>query len=116
LHGVRKLPEAMFVGARAQHNAAASLTVAAHASGLRRIDHVVLGTDAVRLFAVQGRMDDPAHRRAHVDRMQAVAQTVEHATQAMQRPAMAPEVTHAHAFAAAQVEAANRDVAPGMRP
>ncbi|WP_159015362.1 peptidoglycan-binding domain-containing protein [Cognatiluteimonas profundi] len=114
LHGVRRLPEAMFGSARAQHNAAATLTVAAHASGLHRIDHVVLGTDAVRLFAVQGRMDDPAHRRAHVDRMQAVTQTIEHATLAMQKPAMAPEPARAHAFVAAQAGITHRDVTPGM--
>jgi hypothetical protein len=116
LHGVRRLPEAMFGSARAQHNAAATLTVTAHASGLNRIDHVVLGANAVRLFAVQGRMEDPAHRRVHVDRMQAVAQTVEHATLALQKPAMTPEVTQAHVVLAAQVEAANRDVSPGMQP
>jgi hypothetical protein len=114
LHGIRHLPGAMFDSAQAQHNAAATLTVAAHAGGLRRIDHVVLGTDAIRLFAVQGRMDDPAHRRVHVDREQAVTQSVEHATLALQTSGRVQESVHAQAFA--QAEVALRDVTPAMRP
>jgi hypothetical protein len=116
LHGVHALPGKTFGGAREQHNAAATLTVAAHAAGLRRIDHVVLGTDAVRLFAVEGRMDDPAHRRVHVDRVQAIAQTVEHGTRAMERAVM-QEPLHAHAaFVAMQEQVDHRGVTVGVRP
>lgn len=31
-----------------------------------RVDHVVLGTNKENIFAVQGRLDDPAHTRVHV--------------------------------------------------
>ncbi|WP_119719328.1 T6SS phospholipase effector Tle1-like catalytic domain-containing protein [Cognatilysobacter tabacisoli] len=36
------------------------------AVALRRVDHVVVGTDGRFAFAVEGRLDDPAHRRAAV--------------------------------------------------
>ena len=116
LHGVHALPGKTFGSAHEQHNAAASLTVAAHAAGLHRIDHVVLGTDAVRLFAVEGRMDDPAHRRVHVDRMQAITQTVEQGTRAMERVAM-QEPVHSHAaFVAMQEQVDHRGATLGIRP
>ncbi|QWP75769.1 hypothetical protein J5226_19480 [Lysobacter sp. K5869] len=37
------------------------------ANALSRIDHVVLSKDGHTLFAVEGRLDDPAHKRALVD-------------------------------------------------
>jgi len=37
------------------------------ANALNRIDHVVLSKDGQTLFAVEGRLDDPAHKRAMVD-------------------------------------------------
>jgi hypothetical protein len=51
---------------------AASLTLLAKENGLKRVDHVVLneGNAHVRksenVFIVQGRIDDPAHLRAHM--------------------------------------------------
>ena len=36
------------------------------AVALRRVDHVVVGTDGRFAFAVEGRLDDPSHRRAGV--------------------------------------------------
>lgn len=59
-------------------NMIASLTRLARENGLERIDHVVLGAQAERLrpgenvFVVQGRLDDPAHLRAHVKTQLAV--------------------------------------------
>jgi hypothetical protein len=114
LHGVEALPVAVFANAHARHNAAAALTVAAHAQGLRRIDHVVLGIDAVRLFAVQGGLDDPAHRRTQVDRVQASAQSVEHSTRALEQgtavdqPALAQARAAAHAAERHAVQGASQ--------
>jgi len=57
---------------------AASLTVLAKQEGLQRIDNIVLsrGTDAVKpgenVIAVQGRLDDPSHLRAHMKTQTAV--------------------------------------------
>src|SRR3546814_431164 len=48
-------------GYRATHPAGDALP----ASALGRVDHVVLGTTG-NIFAVEGRMDDPAHKRAAV--------------------------------------------------
>jgi len=44
------------------------------ANALNRVDHIVLSQDGQTLFAVEGRLDDPAHKRALVDVAQA-AQT-----------------------------------------
>ncbi|MBP1474497.1 peptidoglycan-binding protein [Frateuria sp. MAH-13] len=55
------------------NNVAGSLATAAQAQGLTRIDHVVLGENATRAFAVQGALDSPFRRFAAVDILQAVA-------------------------------------------
>jgi hypothetical protein len=57
----------------------ASLLLAARQQGLTRVDHVVLSEArgvlpaGQHVFAVQGRLDDPASRRAHVATQQALA-------------------------------------------
>ncbi len=57
---------------------AASLTVLAKQEGLQRIDNIVLsrGTDAVKpgenVIAVQGKLDDPSHLRAHMKTQTAI--------------------------------------------
>lgn len=62
---------------------AASLIVLAKAQGLSRIDHVVLGNGGAGLkpgeniFVVEGRLDDPANRRAHMPTEQAAKTPVE---------------------------------------
>ncbi len=61
-------------------NAAASLTFEAKVSGLEQIDHVVLSANGRGLFAVQGRIDDPAHHRIYADKAQAAARPVEQST------------------------------------
>jgi type IV secretion system effector X-Tfes-like protein len=59
-------------------NMSASLARLARENGLQRIDHVVLGGQTERLrpgenvFVVQGRLDDPAHLRAHMKTQLAV--------------------------------------------
>jgi hypothetical protein len=46
-------------------------------NALERVDHVVIGKDGRHAFAVQGELDDPAHKRAHVDVVQARQTPVE---------------------------------------
>ncbi len=75
LRGIRKLPEGTYRSEQERTHAAIALTISAHVEGLRNIDHVALGRDGINLFAVQGRMDDPAHRRVHVDHVQAMSQS-----------------------------------------
>ncbi|GAB2514989.1 peptidoglycan-binding protein [Lysobacter humi (ex Lee et al. 2017)] len=57
--------------------AAAQMVVAARREGLASIDHVLLGDDGRRLFAVQGELGSPHSRMAFVDTQQAVRQSVE---------------------------------------
>jgi len=52
-------------------NAATGLAAHAGADGLSRIDHLVPDARGSGVFAVQGRLDDPAHHRSHVDANQA---------------------------------------------
>ncbi|CAE6748122.1 XVIPCD domain-containing protein [Xanthomonas arboricola pv. corylina] len=47
-------------------NTAASVAARASSDGLQRIDHLVPNRDGDSLIVVQGRMDDPAHLRSHV--------------------------------------------------
>jgi len=54
---------------------ARGLSLAANA--LNRVDHVVLGTTG-NIFAVEGRLDDPAHKRALVSVETAIRTPVEH--------------------------------------
>lgn len=62
----------------ASERMSASLAVLAHRKGMERIDHVVLSqqTSTARageaVFIVQGRLDDPAHLRAHATTATAV--------------------------------------------
>src|SRR5690606_26550090 len=48
-------------------NTAAGVAARARQDGLGRIDHVLASTDGRRVFAVQGGLHDPAHRRSQVD-------------------------------------------------
>lgn len=59
----------------------ASLLVLAKEQGLLRVDHIVLNnpTETLargeRVFIVEGAMDDPAHRRGHMNTMDALRAT-----------------------------------------
>ncbi|HET6807139.1 MAG TPA: peptidoglycan-binding domain-containing protein [Frateuria sp.] len=55
------------------NNLAGALVTAARGRGLAGIDHVVLGENATRAFAVQGELDSPFRQVAGVDILQAVA-------------------------------------------
>jgi hypothetical protein len=52
-------------------NTAAGVAIRARIDGLDCIDHVVASGDGERVFAVQGAIQDPAHRRSQVDVEQA---------------------------------------------
>jgi hypothetical protein len=99
--GIDALPNAHGT-AKELNNAAVALTIAAHASGLRQVDHVVLGANGINLFAVQGRMDDPAHRRVHVELAHAMTHALDH------RVMSTPAAGHAHGMDIAQQQMAQR--------
>lgn len=69
---------------------AGSLTALAAASGLDRVDHVLLsqrGAECAHgeyVFVVQGRLDDPAHLRAHMPTVAAITQSAERSFQQVQ--------------------------------
>ncbi|HEX7804000.1 MAG TPA: XVIPCD domain-containing protein [Pseudoxanthomonas sp.] len=69
------------------------LAVAAKEQGLRGIDHVLMSGDAKVTFAVQGRPDDPAHRRASVDTMQGLNTPLAQSTQQMAEASAREEQT-----------------------
>src|SRR3546814_5189877 len=58
------------------HRAALPATAPLPTAALGRVDHVVLGTTG-NIFAVEGRLDDPAHRRAAVRVEDAIRTPVE---------------------------------------
>lgn len=53
------------------------LLVQCREAGLRRVDHVVMGTNGTNLFAVEGQLNDPAHLRTHVATGQAIRTPLE---------------------------------------
>ncbi len=101
LHGIHQLPHGTFRSEDEQRNLAVALSIAAHVGGLQKVDHVVLGTNGVNVFAVEGRIDDPAHLRTHVDRVQAMMHPVDQSSLALQQVVHANPV-HAHVHASVQ--------------
>lgn len=81
-------------------NAAASLAAQAQLGGLRRIDHVASDTSGNVLFAVEGRVDDPAHLRVNLGTTRAMTQPLEQSAAQLQQ--------HVPAEPAAQVERESR--------
>ncbi|WP_329957140.1 MULTISPECIES: peptidoglycan-binding domain-containing protein [Xanthomonas] len=69
---------------------AASSACLARENGLERIDHIVLSKQTAsvaqgeNVFVVQGALDDPAHRRAHMKTADAIAQPVEQSLSQLQ--------------------------------
>ena len=90
LVGMEKLPASTFRNEQERQNAAASVAFEAKVSGLNKIDNVALSTNGSGLFAVQGAMNDPAHHRIYVDKIQAAAQPMEKSTQQMQQDDLLP--------------------------
>lgn len=68
-------------------NLAGSLTAAAQAGGLKRIDHVMLSDDGKRAFAVQGDLNSPLKQIAEVNVAQAVAKPLEQSSADFQKTA-----------------------------
>lgn len=84
--GLEKLgPAAGFANRAELERAAGTLTQDASIGGMTQIDHVVPSNNGKGFIAVEGKLDDPAHRRAFVDRDQAVQQTLEQSTQKLQQ-------------------------------
>ena len=66
---------------------AGSLATQMHAAGGNRIDAVLMSEDAARTFAVQGRVDDPAHLRVAVDTVPAMNTPLDQSSRALQAAA-----------------------------
>jgi hypothetical protein len=79
-------------------NAATGLAAHAGADGLSRIDHLVPDGRGNGVFAVEGRLDDPAHRRSHVDANQAAQVPADQSAQQLR--------AQSHMLAAQQQETA----------
>jgi peptidoglycan hydrolase-like protein with peptidoglycan-binding domain len=86
--GVDRLPPGSVGSERERDQLAASLVLEARIAGLTRIDSVVAQSNGGGVFAVQGRLDDPAHQSILVDRAQALAQPLEQSSQRLQQVAM----------------------------
>jgi hypothetical protein len=63
----------------------AALLPLAREHGLHRADHVVLARDGESLFVVQGRLDDPAHRRLQVSLRTAFATPLSRSRQRLEQ-------------------------------
>ncbi len=74
------------------------LAVAAKREGFSAIDHVVLSQDASRAFAIQGRLEDPAHQRISVDTTQGLNTPLAQSTQQMAE-VRGQQIEQAHAQA-----------------
>lgn len=89
LAGIKRLEQGGFAGDMARRNAAGMLVFEAKVAGLHRIDHVVANVQGTGLFAVEGGLHDPAHRRVYVDRGQAADRTVAQASEQLRTDALA---------------------------
>ncbi len=80
------------------------------ANALNRVDHVVMGGNG-NLFAVEGRIDDPAHKRAHVSTQEAIHVPVEQSDQKL----LAAHQAIAHEQHLAQQQELSRGLNPPAR-
>jgi len=85
---------------------AGSLATRMHAAGGSRIDAVLMSNDAERTFAVQGRVDDPAHLRVAVDTVPAMNTPLEESSRALQ--AAASQQAEQRSLQLAETQAASR--------
>ncbi len=74
-------------------NFAGSLTAAARAQGLDRIDHVVMADDRARAYAVQGELNSPFKQVADVDVRQAVTTPLDQSSAAYHAASQQAEQT-----------------------
>ena len=89
--GVDRLPGGLFANERLREQAAAALVFEAKLAGFSRIDAVAPNLSGTGVFAVQGRLEDPAAQRVYVDGAQAARQTVEQSTQMLRQETQAAE-------------------------
>lgn len=88
--GLERLgPQAGFNSRQDLERAAAALTYEARVSGMKEINHVVQNVNGTGVFAVQGGLDDPAHRRVFANTQEAKSQTVEQSSQRLAQDAPA---------------------------
>ncbi|MDQ1062339.1 MULTISPECIES: XVIPCD domain-containing protein [Stenotrophomonas] len=71
---------------------AGSLATEMHAAGGTRIDAVLMSGDAARTFAVQGKVDDPAHLRVSVDTVVAMNTPLEQSSRQMEATAASQQL------------------------
>ncbi|QWF19506.1 peptidoglycan-binding domain-containing protein [Lysobacter capsici] len=92
LNGIEKLGAAAgFKDQAERERAAAALTFEAKASGLKQIDSVAQNTTGTGLFAVEGALDDPANKRAYVEKGVAVQQPVEKSSELLRQGQELPQ-------------------------
>ena len=89
MDGLDKLGSRSGLNAEQKQNAAAMLAYEAKVSGLDRIDHVALSQDGKKMFAVEGGLQDPSHKRIVADTAQAAAQPVAQTSRAIEEDAPA---------------------------
>lgn len=117
LRGLQQLPSGSFRSDTERSNAAATLTFEAKVSGMRQIDHVVLSSNGSGLFAVQGRLDDPAHGRIYVNRAQAAAQPLERSSEQLRQDAASQQQAQVQSQVQVQQQQVEyRGVTLGIRP
>ncbi|MGO4260887.1 XVIPCD domain-containing protein [Lysobacter sp. TAB13] len=91
--GLEKLGPQAFKDHDALERAAATMTYEARVSGLNKIDHVVQNANGTGLFAVQGELNDPAHKRVVMDKQQAENQPIQQSSQQLQQDVAQPART-----------------------
>jgi hypothetical protein len=80
------------VSDHASDQLAGSLATEMHAAGGTRIDAVLMSGDAARTFAVQGKVDDPAHLRVSVDTVVAMNTPLEQSSRQMEATAASQQL------------------------
>jgi peptidoglycan hydrolase-like protein with peptidoglycan-binding domain len=104
--GVDRLPASLFGSERLREQAAAALVFEAKLAGFSRIDTVAPNLSGTGVFAVQGRLDDPAAQRVYVDAAQVARQTVEQSTRMLQQEEQAAQARQALRAAPTAMDAA----------
>jgi hypothetical protein len=89
--GLEKLGPQAFKNHEALERAAATMTFEARASGLNKIDHVVQNANGTGVFAVQGELNDPSHKRVVMDKQQAENQPIQQSSQQLRQDVAQPE-------------------------
>jgi len=77
-----------------KENVAASLACEAKIQGLHQIDHVALSANGKTLFAIQGKLEDPAHSRIQVDCATAIRQPVEKSSALLEQALSQTNASH----------------------